>query len=315
LRWQQIIYKGCLLGFDISNLSELNLISDYKNKKIISITSPNYNPNEFDLKKKSKGKARIIFNCDQVRQYRIMNEMPNPQDFIIRLNSDSFLLKRQIKSRFGVCANQLDLIGEMLIESRHNFLGFHFHNGWQKNKINDYVELAEGAVRLSKKVRRPLKILNLGGGFGNFSELELSTMIKKVRKAIPQNTIIFFEAGRFLSQNSGFAVGHIQNIFKMSNQWHITLDLSKDCHLQWSQPQFLSTNNVLHSQKRKVNIYGPTCSEIDFFGKIDVQFLKNQWNDRKLIGSPIFFSNVSSYSMARNHSFNGIQKARIQFIK
>lgn len=304
-----------LSGFDISNESELKLISNYKFRKLISITGPSYMPENFLLNKNARARGKIIFNCDHIEQYRSLMKIQGQQKYVIRLNSDSFLCKKNILSRFGICADRLNLMSQMLKERQHNFLGFHFHSGWQNNQSSDYVCLAEAAVRLSKKIKRPIDLLNLGGGFGNFSEREITSMIKKVRRVIPKKTKLFFEAGRFLSQNAGFAIGHIQKTFEMSNQYYIVLDLSKDCHLQWSQPRVLSVNENLSLEKKMVSFCGPTCSEIDILGKLDCIDFENLSNDKKVIGLPIFFSNISSYSMARNHSFNGIQKARVHFIK
>ena len=303
-----------LSGFDISNQNEYQLISKYPGERVISITSPNYNIEDFILKRSAKSNEKIIFTCDQLEQYRSLEKIDKPQSYLIRLNCDSFLPKRGPESRFGILTSNWKVLNSMFEESQHELLGFHFHNSCQSNQCVDYIRLAKGAVSLSKKMKRTFDLLNLGGGFGNFSEAEMTRMIEGVRKIIPKKAKLFFEAGRYLSQNAGFAIGHIKSVFRSSHNECIVLDLSGACHLQWSQPRVMGAGKTKMRSNSKVIFYGPTCFEKDIIGRYHLDFLNNSINLERSMGSPVLFSNVCGYSMARNHSFNGIQKARVHFI-
>ena len=283
-----------LQGFDVSNPAELRLVASVRG--MIWWTNP------AGTAKDRLRRRNVVRVCESPEQ------IPRRGTYAIRLNTDS-VLGSEVRSRFGVRIGDLNIFRSMIALNPRGFSGFHMHHGWQKNRVVDYVRLAHAAVRLSKKLDIPLPFLNLGGGFGEFSPRELASMVRRVRKIVPESTKLVFEAGRFLSTGSGFAVGRVMNIRTQGRTTTCALDLSASIHLQWSKPSLVWMAPVGSRKTREIEFVGPTCFEGDRIGKFWVS------GGELSVGARVLFSGVVGYSVARNQAFNGRDKAKVRFIR
>lgn len=282
-------------GFDISNLAERKLLPKSAGAGWIWWT----NPAQFDakaLRQVLASSKKVVVTVDGENQYRTLTSLGIRCPLVLRLSTDETLKSGKL-SRFGSMP--------ALMKSA-DVQGFHFHHGRQFNRASDYVKLAKAALTISKKEKIPLRFLNLGGGLHRLSFQEIDFVLRSVRKIVGRDTEVFFEPGRLLSRGAGFATGRVENMKKGPKGWVAVVNLSRTCHLNWSEVQLTKLSETRGTEK--VRIYGPTCFEDDFIG----EFLISR-SELPAVGDPILFAGVCGYSAAWNRSFNGIPEAKVVF--
>jgi diaminopimelate decarboxylase len=154
---------------------------------------------------------------------------------------------------------------------------------------------------------RPLRYLNLGGGLGPHKAETIGAAVALLRKVVPAATTILIEPGSHWFTGAGHALGRILAIEPLAPGVHrVTLDLSKDCHLRWSDIVPLTANGL---PAGKVLLVGPTCHEGDIIGAFEVP--ETAAAPDALPPGFVLLGNVDGYSAAWNLGFNGIPAARV----
>lgn len=168
--------------------------------------------------------------------------------------------------------------------------------------------VATGAALASLCAGRPLRYLNLGGGLGALELTALAEALSRLRAIIPSETTVLLEPGSYWFNGAGYALGRILACEPLGADVHrVTLDLSKDCHLRWSDAAPLLANGL---PAGKVLLVGPTCHEGDIIGAFEVT-APQQGAAPSLPPGFVLLGGVDSYSAAWNRGFNGIPPAHV----
>lgn len=266
-------------GFDVSNANEMRDVLPFlKNHHIIWSSSP-YSAIIKEAHFNEASCAEI--DLSGYRSLRIKPEFLQPQN------------------RFGISP---DKAIPLLINSTH-LSGLHCHlSGLQITK-EDYFLMIDHVKDYLAPLKRSIAV-NLGGGFTRLTFEEIKEVTQRASAELPEHTL-YFEPGRWISKNAGLAIGKVLSL----EEEKLTVSLSAICHLRWSD-QLYSISFAGSGQKinpHKYEIFGPTCYENDKLGDVTT--------DLKIApGQPFILDQVSGYSVAWNHEFNGVEKADLVFL-
>jgi diaminopimelate decarboxylase len=205
------------------------------------------------------------------------------------------------RTRFGVRPDSPDF-ARAIADPR--FGGLHCHRPGPRS-AQDIV--ATGAALAALVPDRSLRYLNLGGGLGALTPGDLDVALTALRTIVPAGTRIVLEPGSYWFAGAGYALGRILACEPLGPEMtRVTLDLSKDCHLHWSDAVPIAANGL---PPGKVLLGGPTCHEGDIIGAFE---LGDAHGAATLIPPGfVLFGNVDGYSAAWNRGFNGIPAARV----
>lgn len=306
-----------LSGFDISNYREYSDLPTNLYGKLISLTDPSYNG--YDLNVFSLKRNKFLVYIENIEQHERLQYHQNTIDFGIRLNSESLKNKYEPdshtkdSSRFGIDFNDINILEKITKSSKHNFIGFHIHNGFSSNSFNDVVNFAKNISSLKTILKVDIEQISLGGGLTQIGFQHINKLIQDIRCFIDPKIRLVFEPGNLLFEGSGFACGRVESRNISSAGQTYTLDISKECHLRWSQPRLLRNFSEELSNRNNIVFYGPTCYEHDKIGEFQVG-LSNENDFLYEIGGMVLFSNINGYCVSWNTTFNGIEKALVEFI-
>lgn len=209
-------------------------------------------------------------------------------------------------SRFGTSLKTL--AGDGLVNNK--ICALHFHHGDEGTSKVVLPFVIKKIASLVKQLDQVTHI-NLGGSFGSLGQQEIADIVLLARQELPNKKIIF-EPGRWLSRNAGFLIGKIEEINAMAGRGYITTSLSRDCHLRWHNQKFKLSFHPMNLNTpigcSDVVVGGATCHEADTIGTIQNSNLKLS------VGDLVVVSDVTGYSLAWNHSFNGIAAADVVFM-
>ena len=302
-----------LWGFDISNYNEYTVLPNPLINKLVSLTDPAFDGYELQLFLTKQNNFRIYI--ETISQAKKLEQQSQKVDFGIRLNSSYLLTVKDsvhhfdVYSRFGI--SDLTELAKFVLSASEHFVGFHIHHGIHENSPDTILTFARQAIALADQFQLPLPSIDLGGGLAKIGFSQLESLLVELRCLVRSPTVLIFEAGKLLFEDIGFAYGTVKSLQCDRRGWTVTLDLSKSCHLRWSQPQLLVPDSTSTTQV-PVSIYGGTCNEGDRLGEFLVPL-------SKLNGCPyqegdiVVFKNINCYSVSWNTSFNGLKPAEVKF--
>lgn len=286
-----------LEGFDVSNISEFELVNDKITNKYVSVCGPAAKWSDFN----KLNLANISFDISTKSQLNDALKSPNSL-FGVRVRINDYKDDEMIKeSHFGFTFETIEMNIPL-----SKIQGFHFHRGFGNNEVEHYINTVKKILDFIKNKNIKIKYINCGGGYKwkNFQEI-----VHELVKIVPNDIDLFFEPGDLLFENSGFISTKILDIHdKSDSELDIIVDASKDSHLKWSRPNYLFPQNG--KSEIRLNIFGSTCFEGDYIGSFIVLHPKDQLK----IGSVLILSQVSGYSYCWNKSFNGISRACLKII-
>lgn len=266
-------------GYDISNKEEFDQIKNFADKEVFC--SAPY------LIKSFSDDVIYGINSSEKNQY---------SKYIIRITLDS-------ESRFGLPLE--DVSKELMNKS----IGVHFHSQWWEG--NSFESVDDVIDKIIEKYNPPKGfIFNIGGGY---NKLELDKLKEAVYKLCSKYSDYEFviESGRAIIKNNGFLLGKVIDIQNINSKklTRVITSISSVCHLRWelqgSTINFFNINSSKqHSSYNNILICGPTVYEGDRTFSIETQKTVN-------LGDIVVIDKVSGYAMAWNHSFNGIEKAKV----
>jgi diaminopimelate decarboxylase len=305
------ITSEVLWGFDISNYNEYAGLPTPLSNKLVSLTDPAFDGYDLQLFLTKQNNFRIyIETLSQAKKLQSQQV-----DFGIRLNSSSLLTTENCDrssdsySRFGI--SDLTELAKFALSAPDRFVGFHIHHGLHENSLDTILTFARQAIAFADQFQLPLPSIDLGGGLAEIGFSQLEALLIELRRLVRSPTVLIFEAGKLLFEDIGFAYGKVKSLQCDRRGWIMTLDLSKSCHLRWSQPQLIVPDSTSATQV-PVSIYGATCNEGDRLGEFLVPF-PNVKDSPYQEGDIVVFKNINCYSVSWNTSFNGIKPAEIKF--
>jgi diaminopimelate decarboxylase len=270
-------------GWDVSNAHEAQLIENFRQDKLIWLTSP-------VPQASFCADQDFIYDIDSVHELAKMKG----QRFSLRLDAGELLGKAH--GRFGLGLEELrPLLSDL--KNWQGWQGLHVHYGSEVNTLEDYLGLSEAIQSFELEPR----FFNIGGGLHHLGEENLPTLFSRLREHWPGPTQICIEPGRLLTEKFGMASGRVLSVKKRAKESMAVVELSALCHLNWSSPKLKARPG-----SEKLSLFGPTCYEGDLIGVFEVAEIPQA-------GESLLLENVSAYSLGLNRAFNGIEKSQVHF--
>ena len=223
------------------------------------------------------------------------NELGVRPRVAVRVNPDFELKASGMKmaggpKQFGVDAEQVpDVLAEL---GRHpiEFRGFHVYSGSQNLKAEALCEAQrktlELAVRLAETVPGPVRMLNLGGGFGvpyfpGDQSLDLLPVIENLRAVAADARVrlpeakLMIELGRYLVAHGGVYVtrivdrkvsrGHVFLVTDGGLNHHLAASGNFGQVIRKNYPALIG-NRTDAPAEEEASIVGPLCTPLDLLG-------------------------------------------------
>ena len=284
---------GLVDGLDVASAREMQVaLATRVNPVEISFAGPGKSPAELE----AAVAAGIVINMESELEMRriaaIAARTGSRPKVAVRVNPDFELKSSGMKmaggpKQFGVDAERVpDLLRE-LGKLPLEFWGFHIFCGSQNLRADILVEAqrksADLALHLATLAPGPVRLLNLGGGFGvpyfpGEKPLELAPigdslreLLPRIRDRLPQAHVVL-ELGRFLVGESGVYICRIIDRKVSRGQVFLVTDGGLHHHLAASGNfgQVLRKNypvliaNRIGSASREIaSVVGPLCTPLD----------------------------------------------------
>jgi diaminopimelate decarboxylase len=277
-------------GFDVASAGEA-----VPRAKVVSIADPTGRHADAPC-------DRLIVSCETPEQAM---RAPPRADIAIRLSASITGTDPAIgavqdgsghrRSRFGLEAS-LRAIADAAGTRR---VGLHVHHGSiVATSPERFVTTARAALALAADIAPAF--LDLGGAW---HAVDIAATFAALRAATDVELIV--EPGRAYAAGAGFAVGTVTAARELADRPLRVLDLSRACHLRWSQPELIATPPAPRAG-RAILWAGPTCYEDDVLG---------EWiaDPRQFpAGARVVLGNVTGYALAWNTGFGGVPPAHVE---
>jgi diaminopimelate decarboxylase len=280
-------------GLDVASGGELKVAIEAGMAPLnISFAGPGKNETELE----QAVAAGILLNVESQREIealsRISRASKRPARVAIRVNPDFELKSSGMKmgggpKQFGI---DTELVPDALRQASReglDFEGFHIYGGSQNLKTEAICEMqqktVELAMRLADLAPGPVRVLNIGGGFGipyfpGEQRLDLTPIgenlreiVTRTRIAMPQAQLII-ELGRFLVGEAGVYVcrvidrkisrGHVFLVTDGGLHHHLAASGNFGQVIRKNYP--VAIGNKMHGTKREIaSVVGPLCTPLD----------------------------------------------------
>ena len=284
---------GLVDGLDVASLGELRVALDSgTNPSRISFAGPGKRPVELT----AAIAAGITVNLESPGELETLARLGQAQgrrpQVAVRINPDFELKTSGMKmgggpKPFGVDAEQVPALLRRIGELRLDFQGFHIFTGSQNLRAEAIVEAHdrsfELALRLAAEAPGPLRLLNIGGGFGipyfpGDRPLDLTPIaanlerwLPVVKARLPQAQVVL-ELGRYLVGEAGIYVAEVVDRKVSRGHTFLITDGGLHHHLAASgnfgqvirknYPVVIG-NRVIGSERETVSVVGPLCTPLD----------------------------------------------------
>lgn len=284
---------GLVDGLDVASLGELRVALDSgTNPSRISFAGPGKRPVELT----AAIAAGITVNLESPGELetlaRLGQEQGRRPQVAVRINPDFELKTSGMKmgggpKPFGVDAEQVPALLRRIGELRLDFQGFHIFTGSQNLRAEAIVEAHdrsfELALRLAAQAPGPLRLLNIGGGFGipyfpGDRPLDLAPIaanlerwLPVVKARLPQAQVVL-ELGRYLVGEAGIYVAEVVDRKVSRGHTFLITDGGLHHHLAASgnfgqvirkNYPVVVGNRVLGTERETVSVVGPLCTPLD----------------------------------------------------
>ncbi len=298
------------VGFDVSNSFELALVEQCLGMTgvqslLVSATGPTADT------VRQTSLPEFLINADCKDQLQILTRSkPDNMMLGLRVSTQPAAYGHPADTtRFGFTPSSAEEILRSALGQSIRCL--HSHRSGPKFRT-DVTSIGQTLSRLSQCTDRTIQYINLGGGSDRLTPHDLVKILEELRAEIPTTTTIVFEFGSYWFAGGGVALGSIVNKKRLANdKIAVTIDVSRDCHLRWSEPRFLFTS-AIRARTIEAHLFGPTCYEADYFG---IARIPADQTGEPLVqpGDLLLVRNVDIYSVNWNTSFNGVPAANVSF--
>jgi diaminopimelate decarboxylase len=223
---------------------------------------------------------------------RFKRELGIAPQVVIRVNPDFELKGSGMRmgggaKQFGIDAEEMPRVLALAAELGLDVLGFHIFSGSQSLKAEAIVEAQAQtfalAQELAKSCVQPLRVLNIGGGFGipyfpGEAPLDLAPIAAHLRQALPQvqealpQAEVTIELGRYLVGEAGVYVARVVDRKVSRGQVFLVTDGGLHHHLAASgnfgqvirknYPVAIG-NRMDSGETETVSVVGPLCTPLD----------------------------------------------------
>ena len=244
--------------------------------------------------------AGVLLNAESRREievlHRVSRDLGKPARVAIRVNPDFELKSSGMKmgggpKQFGVDAELVPALLQEVGRLGLSFEGFHIYSGSQNLKSESICEsqqrTVELAIRLSEFAPGPVRVLNIGGGFGipyfpgeqpldiGVIGKNLEAVVRRAKDALPQARLII-ELGRYLVGEAGVYVCRVIDRKISRGQVFLVTDGGLHHHLAASGNfgQVIRKNypvaigNKITGARREIaSVVGPLCTPLDLLAE------------------------------------------------
>lgn len=286
-------FSGLLDGIDVASAGEMDVaLAAGASPARVSFAGPGKRLSELER----AVAAGIVVNMESTLEMQRLAEIAwragvRPK-VAVRVNPDFELKTSGMKmaggpKQFGVDAERVpDLLAE-LATLPLEFWGFHIYTGSQNLRADTIADAQQKsaalAIELARHATSPVRLLNLGGGFGipyfpGEVPLELAPigrnlaqLVPTIRAALPDATIAL-ELGRYLVGESGVYVcrvldkkvsrGHVFLITDGGLHHHLAASGNFGQVIRKNYPVLIA-NRIGARHVERVSVVGPLCTPLD----------------------------------------------------
>jgi diaminopimelate decarboxylase len=284
---------GLVDGLDVASAGELEIaLAAGARPDTISFAGPGKTNRELE----QALAAGVIVNVESAGEMRRLAALAESSGrrgrVAVRVNPDFELKSSGMKmsggpKQFGVDAEQVPALLEELARLPLDFIGFHLFAGSQNLSaaaiIEAQTQAIELAVRLAVAAPAPVRVLNIGGGFGipyfvNEKALDLApigrhlaNLAESTARRLPR-AVLVVELGRYLVGEAGVYVCRVVDKKVSRGHTFLVTDGGLNHHLAASgnfgqvlrkNYPVLIGNRVRGSSREIVSVVGPLCTPLD----------------------------------------------------
>ncbi len=287
---------GLVDGFDLASAGEMKIALDTPmSPEKISFAGPGKSEGEL----RQAAAAGVVVNLESElemeRLARAGAELGLRPKAAVRVNPDFELKSSGMKmgggpKQFGVDAERVPAMLARMRELPLEFFGFHIFSGSQNLKAESIMEAQRNtfdlARRLAKDAPGPVRLLNLGGGFGipyfpGEQRLDLAAvgehlagLVPNARRDFPEAEFVI-ELGRYFVGEAGVYVSRIIDRKESRGQVFLITDGGLHHHLSASgnfgqvirkNYPVLVGNRLEAEASGTASVVGPLCTPLDILG-------------------------------------------------
>jgi diaminopimelate decarboxylase len=280
-------------GLDVASAGELRVaLATGTSPATISFAGPG----KTDAELAEALAAGIIVNLESEREMerlaglgRSRTERPR---VAVRVNPDFELKSSGMKmgggpKQFGVDAERVPAMLERIGQLELDFQGFHIFSGSQNLRADAIQEAQEKtielALRLAQHAPSPVRLLNIGGGFGipyfpgerplDIAAVgaNLGRLLEGMQRRLPQANVVI-ELGRYIVGEAGLYVcrvidrkisrGHVFLITDGGLHHHLAASGNFGQVIRKNYPVVVG-NRVLGGSREVASVVGPLCTPLD----------------------------------------------------
>ena len=280
-------------GLDVASAGELRIaLASGGNPGVISFAGPG----KTDAELVEATTAGIVVNLESEREMERIaalgrNRNARPR-VAVRINPDFELKSSGMKmgggpKQFGVDAERVPAMLARIGQLGLDFQGFHIFSGSQNLRAEAIKEAQEKTIELALKLARsapsPVRLLNIGGGFGipyfpgerplDIAEVggNLARLLDGLKNQLPQAQVVV-ELGRYLVGEAGLYICRIIDRKISRGQIFLITDGGLHHHLAASgnfgqvirkNYPVVVGNRIVGSKREVANVVGPLCTPLD----------------------------------------------------
>lgn len=287
---------GLVDGLDVASSGEMKVALDTPMPpEHISMAGPGKRAEELS----SAIAAGILINVESARELDVIarqsERLGYPARVAIRINPAFELKSSGMKmgggpKQFGVDEELVPDVLRRVRDYELDFHGFHIFSGSQNLRSEAIIEAQkksiELALRLADHCPSPIRVLNIGGGFGipyfpgeqalDIAPIgeQLSERLEDIRPCLP-NAAVVIELGRYIVGEAGLYVCRVIDRKESRGQVFLVTDGGLHHHLAASgnfgqvirknYPVVIG-NKVRGTEREEASIVGPLCTPLDILG-------------------------------------------------
>jgi diaminopimelate decarboxylase len=284
---------GLVDGLDVASAGELRVaLAAGVNAEHISFAGPG----KTDAELRFAAESGITINVESEREIRVLAALARAGGLrprvAIRVNPDFELKTSGMKMgggprQFGIDAERVPEVLRGMAELPLEFRGFHIFSGSQNLRAEAIAEAQQKSVALAERLApyapAPVRVLNIGGGFGipyfpgeqpldlGPIAANLGPLLTAAARSMPQAAVVI-ELGRYLVGESGIYVCEVIDrkisrgqVFLVTNgglHHHLAASGNFGQVLRKNYPVLVG-NRVVGSERELVNVVGPLCTPLD----------------------------------------------------
>ena len=284
---------GLTDGLDVASAGELRVaLATGVNPAAVSFAGPG--KTDTDLGEALA--AGIIVNVESEREIERIAVLGGNRDarprVAVRVNPDFELKSSGMKmgggpKQFGIDAERVPDVLRRIGQLRLDFQGFHIFSGSQNLRADSIKEAQEKTVELAIELAEhspsPVRLLNIGGGFGipyfpGERPLDLAAvganlarLLERAGRRLPQARIVI-ELGRYMIGEAGLYVcrvidrkvsrGHVFLITDGGLHHHLAASGNFGQVIRKNYPVVVG-NRVLGTTREIASVVGPLCTPLD----------------------------------------------------